>query len=607
MDGAKATSEVAEGDDYEAVAVRRLQLRPLPPARQVQQHLATAFGITLNSTREVRVSTKVTNLIEVNNQKQTFTAMVRFEASWIEEELTEIVQRLRSGRTVDSLAANKHLSSHDKLVIDGDEHQQALFAPRLRLRNMIQTDSEELWYTFYSTDGPPVVCLRWNVTGVFQEVMELGLFPLDVQDLTMWLESGWPTGDEKKGVILVKNQNRAYKSFCDTSNFVQVSEYELFDRIKCRISRTPRYLSATGKEYSQLLISLRIERKSGYWWWNVILPLFIVTSSSFASYGVKPEELSDRCSITVTSLLAMVAFKYIISSKLPDINYPTLIDYYVLLCFVIDFLVVLLQVLSALGIIEEPVYQYQVCRNVNNTTNFMSSDICGISVGSVISPGPLVRTVQISMHLVWFSALWMAIHVLIIVIYLVFCWNRRKFAAFWRVPQNLVWVGPLSFNSEAKDEVTNKVRSLLERSGRDQGESVDPHVGTVVDVVLWGGEEAAEYIKDYGGTVPEQGRFAGLLRRMSVRRLRHPSQEVEEPYPINQEDPHSFAVVHFLRDEGAENAERFSESFIREYREQNQGGPFLEGTKVELLNPAFLALRTRKTYVRNADRVAPEP
>ena len=124
-----------------------------------------------------------------------------------------------------------------------------------------------------------------------------------------------------------------------------------------------------------------------------------MTSSSFASYGVKPEELSDRCSITVTSLLAMVAFKYIISSKLPDINYPTLIDYYVLLCFVIDFLVVLLQVLSALGIIEEPVYQYQVCRNVNTTNNFMSSDICGISAGSVISPG--LAQVECLLDLTW--------------------------------------------------------------------------------------------------------------------------------------------------------------------------------------------------------------
>jgi len=58
--------------------------------------------------------------------------------------------------------------------------------------------------------------------------------------------------------------------------------------------------------------------------------------------------------------LAMVAFKYIVSGKLPDINYATWIDYYVLFCFVVEFLVVGLQFCSAIGFIDETVYQYQV-------------------------------------------------------------------------------------------------------------------------------------------------------------------------------------------------------------------------------------------------------
>ena len=82
---------------------------------------------------------------------------------------------------------------------------------------------------------------------------------------------------------------------------------------------------------------------------NVGFPLFIVTTSLFVSFAVPVEEFADRCSITMTLLLAMVAFKYIISEKLPSISYATLIDVYVLFSFTAAFIVIILQVVSLAG------------------------------------------------------------------------------------------------------------------------------------------------------------------------------------------------------------------------------------------------------------------
>ena len=80
------------------------------------------------------------------------------------------------------------------------------------------------------------------------------------------------------------------------------------------------HLSATNKEYAKLTVNIRVTRKSGYWQLNVILSLFIVTSCSFSSYGVAPDELAVRCLITIASLLSVVGFKYVVSAKLPDIK-----------------------------------------------------------------------------------------------------------------------------------------------------------------------------------------------------------------------------------------------------------------------------------------------
>jgi len=108
--------------------------------------------------------------------------------------------------------------------------------------------------------------------------------------------------------------------------FVQASEYSLSKRLQIMPSFTPRSESASSHKYSALKVSMRVERRAGYWVFNVLQPLFIVTTSMFASYAFSPDEFSDRCSITLTTLLAMVAFKYVISEKLPNISYATLID-----------------------------------------------------------------------------------------------------------------------------------------------------------------------------------------------------------------------------------------------------------------------------------------
>ena len=84
------------------------------------------------------------------------------------------------------------------------------------------------------------------------------------------------------------------------------------------------------------------------------MPLFIVTSCLFASFAVPAEHFADRCSITVTLLLAQVAFKYVVSDKLPNIDYLTYIDQYVFLCFLVAFFIIILQTLIELNLLHEP-------------------------------------------------------------------------------------------------------------------------------------------------------------------------------------------------------------------------------------------------------------
>ena len=172
----------------------------------------------------------------------------------------------------------------------------------------------------------------------------------------------------------------------------------------------------------------------------------------------------------------MVAFKYIVSGKLPDINYATWIDYYVLFCFVVEFLVVGLQFCSVIGFIDETVYQYQVNATGvraspaadQNKTACSSESGCVVSwssSGSVISTRA-VRTVQISMHAVWIIGTWLAMHILAILGLIVWHLHRQSQFYSWSLTTpNVIWVGPVNFAHDNKDDVHKDVLEFMEGIG----------------------------------------------------------------------------------------------------------------------------------------------
>ena len=76
-------------------------------------------------------------------------------------------------------------------------------------------------------------------------------------------------------------------------------------------------------EFSRLNISVHVRRKSGFWFTNVFLPSWIVTSSLLSSYGQSVGD-GGRLEVSVTVLLTLTTFKFLVANKLPDVDYMTL-------------------------------------------------------------------------------------------------------------------------------------------------------------------------------------------------------------------------------------------------------------------------------------------
>ena len=312
---------------------------------------------------EVRVRTLVRRLMEVSSQDQHFKVRMQVEASWEDGDLKFLTKdaEKKSGGEVDvAYDETKTKQSMGKLYCFKKDSQaekslQCFFAPRLRFDNLISKEDDSEWFRFYDDDPEddeqkPVVVWGTTFTGVFQEAFELHWFPLDYQPLTMRIVSSYEI-DGRTRVHLVKNQGVRYGSKLAVHNFLQAHEYFLFSRLNFVPGYTKREESASGLQYPYLDMSMRVKRYPWNWFFNCVLPLFIIQGSLISSYAIS-SGFQDRAGVSITLLLAIVAFKYSVSEKLPTISYLTLIDMYVLGSFLINAVVILDQTLAALGIRE---------------------------------------------------------------------------------------------------------------------------------------------------------------------------------------------------------------------------------------------------------------
>ena len=408
--------------------------------------------------------------MEIDLVTQRFKAHILLEASWVDHDMKDIDLQAHPWEKSDDTIALQRAG-----VLRLKERDETFFAPRLSFRNLVETTDEDMWYTIYGQDAQgnklpsPIISLRWELTAVFQDVFILHSFPLDAQELTFELLTGNET------VQLVRNQNGLYRSTCNTDTFPLGSEYVLSKRVRFTEDQTKASASMQGNTYSLLLMDIHVERQVSYWILNVVMPMAMITGATFMSYFVPPADFADRCSITLTMMLAQVAYKYLVGEKLPNLGYATLIDMYVLLCFIIAFVIGVLQCPVAIGLYTEPTTEVSV------------------------TEGGETRTVQVPILGVALIVGWAGLHALL------FCvavplrrFLRQRREPFWRqgrYRENAVYIGPAVVD-ETTDigKVETEVRELVSKLEMNQ---------QLKRVLVWSPSAIVESMRNSGCELPQ--------------------------------------------------------------------------------------------------------
>lgn len=197
--------------------------------------------------------------------------------------------------------------------------------PEVMIANATQVQVRDTSILRIATDAPGVLHCETVYTGVLSEFMELELFPLDVQDLTIAVRMR----DHRWKVRVLSEPH--FRMICPT---VELAEWQIFEPL-IKVSRD----EAIGRPTWEL--KLKVFRKHDFYMSNVIFMVGGIASLTFFAFLFRADHWEQRSTYSATLLLTSVAFKFVVSNSLPKVSFFTVLDVYLFASFCIMVVIII--------------------------------------------------------------------------------------------------------------------------------------------------------------------------------------------------------------------------------------------------------------------------
>lgn len=250
--------------------------------------------------REVHLKVSILNIMEVDTLKESFTADVFYQARWREPKLD----------------GNKGSDNIDWTTY---------WNPKVFLSNAIAQKDHATWFVLQSDEtGETYIVEKNRMVATFTESMELALFPFDIQDLNIFI-----TTTLSEAEVGFHEDDREISSV-HIETFAKKQEWKIYEFVHF----TPKVLT---QEYANnkfkkpgMYVFCSAARKPGFFMWNVIVLMCIISSLALATFAVARSKIENRLQLSIMLVLVTVTFKFVTNQVIPKISYMTHLDRYII-------------------------------------------------------------------------------------------------------------------------------------------------------------------------------------------------------------------------------------------------------------------------------------
>lgn len=260
----------------------------------------------------VSVTMKLLDINEIEGASQSFNANVFFELEWVDKRLAH------DGK------------SERKVKLDDIWHPNMEFANETFLRRTFPR------IAYISPEGK--VTFFQRMVGDFSQALVLNEFPFDVQTIELVLVA----------VDMIHGNYMQIKPLHDEAGYIGDS-FSLpdWDIVRHSFSAIPYKPISTAVGSPAVSFKVIVNRKLGYYWLHIIIPLIFIVIMSMTIFWIPPHQQGVQVGISTTSMLTLIAYKFSISGNIPAVSYLTRLDIFILVSTVLVFFALIHSIVTA--------------------------------------------------------------------------------------------------------------------------------------------------------------------------------------------------------------------------------------------------------------------
>ncbi len=266
---------------------------------------------------EIRFFVFLVDVDAIDDANQNFTVNVFLRLEWRDERLADPASPVRKIKL-------ENVWNPQVLV----SNQQGRLAKSLA--EIVEVDP----------DG--TVRYRQRFTGELSQPLDLSEFPEDRQQFTIQFVS---VANDSDRLMFVPMRAAADPSILGGSiaGTFSLPDWKILSHEALAMPFEP----VAGVEIPGFALRFEAERYLEYYIWQVIVPLTVVVIMSWAAFWISGRDASVRVGVATSSILTLVALRFVVASLLPRLPYMTRMDYFTVGSTVLVFLALVVVVLTS--------------------------------------------------------------------------------------------------------------------------------------------------------------------------------------------------------------------------------------------------------------------
>ena len=212
----------------------------------------------------------------------------------------------------------------DRLVMQHDSPRQVpleeVWNPQILLANRVGMVSRSLPEVVQVFPNGNVV-YQQRYTGKLSQPLKLSDFPMDKHTFTIQFVAAGYTADDLEFVADETRNNVIGGGIADV---LSVPDWDITkdEAISSPYSPIPEIQSAG------VVFRFEAKRYFSYYLWQIVLPLTVVVFMSWVAFWVERQQVGVRIAVSTSSILTLIAHRFVLANLLPRLPYMTRLDYF---------------------------------------------------------------------------------------------------------------------------------------------------------------------------------------------------------------------------------------------------------------------------------------